>query len=59
MKETLKTLTAHLYAILIVLLVCYAVWVTAINHANNSMINYMQQQVQNAQSETIKALDKR
>lgn len=59
MQEKLKTISAHVYAVLIVALVCYSVWVTAINKANNDLINYMQGQVQNAQSETIKALDKR
>ncbi len=59
MKETIKTISAHIYAVLIVALVCYSVWVTAINKANNDLIYYMQSQVQSAQSETIKALDRR
>jgi len=59
MKETIKTLSAHIYAVLVVALICYSVYATATNHVKDNMIEYMQKQIQSAQSETIKALDRR
>ena len=59
MKESIKTIFTHTYTVLLVALIVYATFITARNMANEDFIKYMQQQVQESQSQTIKALDKR
>lgn len=59
MKEAMRVIYTHTYTVLLVALIVYAAFITARNMANEDFIRYMQQQVQETQSQTIKALDKR
>jgi len=58
MKEKITTLLSHTYAILVVGLICYSIFVTAQNLVYQDMFTMMQKNVQDLQQGTIDILSK-